>query len=89
MGWAPATLNLGNDITERKRMREAQRRLTTAVEQAAEGIVITDAQGTVQYVNPAYAEITGYAVEEVLGRNPSILKSGKHPDHFIKKCGIQ
>ncbi|MGO9117188.1 MAG: PAS domain S-box protein [Desulfomonilaceae bacterium] len=81
----PATLNLGNDITERKRMREAQSRLTTAVEQAAEGIVITDAQGTVQYVNPAYAEITGYAVEEVLGRNPSILKSGKHPKSFYKE----
>ncbi len=80
----PATLSLGNDITERKRMREAQSRLMTAVEQAAEGIVITDAQGTVQYVNPAYAEITGYAVEEVLGRNSHIFKSGKHPDSFYK-----
>src|ERR1035437_3292583 len=57
-------------------LREERRRLATAVDQAAETIVITDLNGTIQYANPAFERITGYTVAEVIGQNPRILKSG-------------
>jgi PAS domain S-box-containing protein len=55
------------------------------VEQAANGIVITDANGRIQYVNPAFTVMTGYTREEVLGQKPSILKSGRHPITFYQE----
>jgi PAS domain S-box-containing protein len=73
------------DITGRKRAEEAHARLATAVEQAAEAIVITDLQGTIQYVNPAFEKISGYARAEALGQNPRILKSGKQDAEFYRQ----
>ena len=61
------------DISEQKRAEEERRRLAAAVEHAADAIMVTDAEWLVQYVNPAFEKITGYAKEEVLGRNPYIL----------------
>jgi len=72
------------DISQRKRSEEVQRRLATAVEQAAEAIVVTDTQGIVQYVNPAFERISGYTREEVVGHTPSLLKSGQHDEVFYK-----
>ena len=66
------------DITERKRQEAVHFRLLTAIEQAAEAVVVTDAEGEIQYVNPAFSTMTGYSREEALGKNPRILKSGKH-----------
>jgi PAS domain S-box-containing protein len=65
------------DITERKRAEAERMRLMTGIEQAAEAVVITDAKGDIQYVNPAFSAMTGYSREEALGKNPRILKSGK------------
>ena len=59
--------------------------LMTAIEQSADGIVITDAQGTIQYVNPAFTRVSGYSREEALGKNPRILKSGKHDEAYYRK----
>ena len=70
------------DITQRKALERAQRRLATAVEQAAETIVITDVQGRILYANPAFEKITGYSLQEALGLNPRVLKSGKHDATF-------
>jgi PAS domain S-box-containing protein len=70
------------DITQRKALEEVQRRLATAVEQAAEAIVIADVKGTILYVNPAFEKITGYSPQEALGQNPRFLKSGKHDLRF-------
>ena len=53
-----------------------RRRLVTAIEQSAEAVMITDKSGAIEYVNPAFERVTGYASDEVLGRNPRILKSG-------------
>jgi len=72
------------DITGRKKAEEERTRLATAIEQAAELIYITDTQGAIQYVNPSFEKITGYSKEEVMGRNPSILKSGKHDPAFYR-----
>ena len=70
-------ITLIEDITERKQRERELSRLATAVEQTADSIVITDAEGTIQYVNPAFERITGYSEAEVLGQNPRMLKSGK------------
>jgi PAS domain S-box-containing protein len=56
--------------------------LLAAVEQAADGIVITDVFGIIQFVNPAFTAMTGCSRDEVLGQSPRILKSGHHPAEF-------
>ena len=65
------------DITERKQAEAENIRLVTAIEQSAEAVVITNTNGDIEYVNPAFTRITGYNRQEVLGKNPRILKSGK------------
>jgi PAS domain S-box-containing protein len=70
------------DVSQRKALEQTQRRLAAAVEQAAETIVITDVQGKILYVNPAFERITGYSRQEAVGQNPCILKSGKHDAAF-------
>jgi PAS domain S-box-containing protein len=52
------------------------RRLSVAVEQSADAVVITDAAGAIEYVNPAFEQVTGYSSGEAVGQNPRILKSG-------------
>jgi len=73
------------DITERKRAEADRERLLSAIEQVAETIVITDADGHIQYANPAFDEVTGYSRKEVIGKNPRILKSGKHDKSFYRQ----
>lgn len=51
-------------------------KLTMGIEQSPSSVVITDTNGTIEYVNPSFTEITGYLPEEVIGKNPRILKSG-------------
>ncbi|HTX36477.1 MAG TPA: PAS domain S-box protein [Bryobacteraceae bacterium] len=59
--------------------------LAAAVEQAVDGVVITDLDGTIQYVNPAFTAMTGYSREEAVGGNPRILKSGRQTEAFYKE----
>lgn len=73
------------DVTERKRSEAERERLMAAMEQAAEMVVITDSDGIIQYVNPAFEFITGYSREEALGKNPRILKSGKQDEAFYRE----
>ena len=68
------------DITKRMQMENEFRKLHQAVEQSANMVVITDPDGVIEYVNPKFVEVTGYSMEETLGKNPSILKSGRHSD---------
>ncbi|MEK6751022.1 MAG: PAS domain S-box protein [Chloroflexota bacterium] len=65
-----------HDITERKLADEQLRKLSRAVEQSASTIVISDLAGRIEYANPKFVETTGYTLEEVIGQNPRILKSG-------------
>lgn len=64
-----------HDITERKHDQYKIRQLSQAVEQSPVAIVITNTKGIIEYVNPKFIETTGYALEEILGNNPRILKS--------------
>ena len=59
--------------------------LAAAVRQAADAFVMTDAEGNILYVNPAFTAMTGYPSEEAVGRNPRILKSGRHSVAFYKE----
>jgi PAS domain S-box-containing protein len=67
------------DVTAFKQANMQLARLSTAVEQSPASIVITDTTGNIEYVNPRFTQITGYALEEVIGRNPRILKTDKTP----------
>lgn len=59
-------------------------RFATAIEQGKDAIMMTDANGVIEYVNPAFHWITGYPWEEAVGQKPNILKSGKHEDAFYQ-----
>ncbi|HEX3083876.1 MAG TPA: PAS domain S-box protein, partial [Pyrinomonadaceae bacterium] len=76
-GVAVGVQGIARDITERKKAQADLARLAMAVEQTADSIVITDTDGNIEYVNPAFERVTGYPKDEVLGQNPRILKSGK------------
>ena len=66
-----------------RRQTEAQLlRFKTAIENTAESIILTDVKGVTEYVNPAFEKTTGYTQDDVLGKNPSILKSGLHDEEF-------
>src|SRR5579862_3131537 len=73
------------EITERKRAEQQILLQATALETAASGILITNRAGAIFWINRAFTALTGYAPEEIIGRNPSILKSGKHDREFYKK----
>jgi len=76
---------IARDISERKDAERDAERLATAIAQITEGIIITDAQGTIEYVNDATLEITGYAREELIGENPRVLRSGHQPEAFYEQ----
>ena len=70
-------LGVYEDFTERKAADDMLRKLSLAVEQSSESIVITNLAGDIDYVNQAFVNSTGYSREEALGRNPRILRSGQ------------
>jgi len=78
-------VHTARDVTQ-KLIDEAERlRLSAAIEQTSEVVMITDRLGVIQYVNPAFTNKTGYSRKEVIGRNPRILKSGEHNREFYAK----
>ncbi|MGE5466963.1 MAG: EAL domain-containing protein [Ignavibacteria bacterium] len=79
-----AVVGVSADITEKKRDDERLRLAATILATTAEGVVVTDAAGTILSVNRAFTEITGYTEEEVLGGNPRILRSERHEPDFYQ-----
>ncbi|WP_424357160.1 PAS domain S-box protein [Methanocella sp. MCL-LM] len=73
------------DITERKKVEESLRKLSMAVEQSPESIIITDITGSIEYVNPKFTRLTGYQPDEVIGQNPRFQQSGKTPINIYKE----
>jgi len=73
------------DITDRKQAVEERIRLATAVEQAAESVIISDRKGTIHYVNPAFERLSGFTSEDIVGKNFRILKSDRHDEAFYRE----
>ncbi|HNB51536.1 MAG TPA: PAS domain S-box protein [Anaerolineales bacterium] len=89
IGWmtfegAEAALVMIQDITARKLAERQLRLQSEALAAAANGIVITDLDGRIQWVNPALERMTGYMLEEVVGKNPRVFRSGKQSKEFYK-----
>ena len=73
-----AFLSVARDIGDRKERKQALRRFEKAVEQTAHAVYITDTDGTIEYVNAAFEEQTGYSAEQAIGQTPHLLNSGTH-----------
>jgi PAS domain S-box-containing protein len=80
----PCILGMAIDISKRKRAEEQIRLQSAALECVGNGVVITDTSGTIQWVNPEFTRLTGYSLEEAIGKNPRILKSGEQ-DQIVYK----
>src|SRR5450759_1515131 len=80
-------INLGGvgvDITHQSATEAERRRIAAAVEQVTESVVITDREGRITYVNPAFEQATGYSRAELIDQNPSLIKSGLQPRSFYE-----
>jgi PAS domain S-box-containing protein len=75
---------LQSEVAERRQAEDELRRLASAVEHSVSTIVITDTAPRIQYVNPAFTRMTGYTLDEVRGKNPRFLKSGRHALEFYQ-----
>jgi PAS domain S-box-containing protein len=72
------------DITKQKRTEEESLLLATAIEHAAESVIISNKSGAIQYVNPAFEQLSGFSREEIVGQNFRIFRSDKHDKGFYK-----
>ncbi|MDH5179175.1 MAG: EAL domain-containing protein, partial [Gammaproteobacteria bacterium] len=73
------------DTTARRMAEEQMRKLSGAVEQIADSVMITDSNGIIEYVNPAFESMTGYAQDEIIGKTPRVIKSDRQSDAFYKR----
>jgi len=80
----PCILGIAVDISSQRRAQEQLRLQAAALKAAANGIVITDREGNVQWVNPAFTAMTGFEMDEIIGKNPRVLKSGKQDKEFYR-----
>jgi two-component system, cell cycle sensor histidine kinase and response regulator CckA len=77
-------IGVSRDITERRRAEGMLRLQAAALDAAANAMIITDRQEVIQWVNPAFTTMTGYRAQEVVGRTPRVLKSGRHDREFYR-----
>ncbi len=82
---AERTRQLEEEIQERQRTEAEMRKLAMAVHASPSSVVITAKDGTIEYVNPKFTKVTGYSADEVVGKNPRILKSGIHTRKFYQR----
>ncbi len=75
---------VSRDVTEQRRLEAERERLAAAIDQANDAVVITDTDARIQYVNPAFEQVTGYTSSEVIGENPRILQAGVHSPSFYQ-----
>jgi two-component system, cell cycle sensor histidine kinase and response regulator CckA len=78
------TMNLYATQQQRQLAEDSLRKLSCAVEQSGDAITITNSDGVIEYVNPAFESVTGYSRQEVLGQSPSILASGQQPPAIFR-----
>ena len=80
-----ANVELEQEITDRKQVKEKLRKLSRAVEQSPSSVVITDVQGKIEYVNPNLTRLTGYTLHDLIDKTPRVWKSGEIPEKTIKQ----
>ncbi len=78
-------IGASRNITKRKKAEEELRKLSRAVEQSGNTIVVTDLEGNIEFANPAFTRITGYTLDEAIGTNTRLLNSGEHPPEFYRE----
>ncbi|HEX9628130.1 MAG TPA: EAL domain-containing protein [Acidiferrobacterales bacterium] len=83
-GGISGAIVVNQDISARRRAEELTQKLSSAVEQTADIIMITDRDGVIEYVNPAFETTTGYSQNEVIGARPSVIKSDRHGRDFFQ-----
>ena len=84
LGGRTLLYSLIHDVTDRRRLADERDRLFLAIEQSPISVVITDTDGLIEYVNPTFTRTTGYGLDEAIGKNPRILKSGATSDDEYK-----
>jgi PAS domain S-box-containing protein len=80
----PYQVNTVRDAAARKRQERALERFRSAVEHAGHSVLITDVEGTIEYVNDAFESVTGYSAAEAIDRTPAMLRSGEHDEAFYR-----
>ena len=73
------------EVTEQKKLLADLSKLFQALQQSPMSVIITDREGTIEYVNPEFTKVTGYTTEEAIGQNPRILKSGRTPPELYEE----
>jgi two-component system, cell cycle sensor histidine kinase and response regulator CckA len=86
---SPHIISITRDITYHKLAEAEREKLLSAINQVGESVVITDATGIIEYINPAFEKITGYTKAETIGKNPSLLNSGKQDRAFYQNLWIK
>jgi len=79
------THKLSKELEEHEKSKEMLRKLSQAIEQSSESVMMTDLEGVIEYVNPAFESLTGYSAQEAIGHKSNILKSGNQDEAFYKK----
>ena len=83
-GRPTAMIGTQSDMSDRK-LADEQQRIAAAAFESQEGMMVTDAHGTILRVNRAFEQLTGYGAEEVIGKTPAVLKSGRQGEDFYKE----
>ena len=86
---ADAHLDLAARLTAQRRAEQQSQLYATVFTNASEGMVITDRENRIAAVNPAFAAITGYSAEEVIGHSPQFLRSGRHDSNYYRQMWAQ
>lgn len=77
-----STLSLERALRQRRRAETETQKLSSALQQSADLVIITDRDGVIEYVNPTFEHVTGFSREETVGRKPNLVKSGMHNRQF-------
>ncbi len=80
-----AYCGISTDVTEHRSREHELQRLASAIDHVAEAIMVTEPDGSIVFVNPSFEEITGYRRDEVIGKNPRLMKSGVHDGYFYSE----
>lgn len=77
--------SIARDMTEMEQIKQTQRIQSAALDAAANGIMLTDANGVIHWVNPAFTQLTGYTLAEAIGKTPRLLRSGLTPESMYRE----